>query len=272
MTLVEAKELRKIFGSIRALDGVTVEISEGITLILGSNGGEKSTFLKLATGVYRPTSEEIKVFGENPWNNWRVKKRFGVAYDPPAFPQFTTGREWLTLFAESKGFGEDEVERVVELFEVKPFIDKRINCYSSGMLKRLSLAQAFIGEPELVFLDEPLANIDFDSMERVIEIIDGMRKTNFVKISHIWEPLMPIVDWVIVIGNVRLILNGKADEVQEDVEKLFKPRIARKKGAQKSPPGRRVDKLQAEVNHLKWKPLPPISRHQIYINFSSWRV
>ncbi|WP_460041830.1 ABC transporter ATP-binding protein [Thermococcus atlanticus] len=228
--MIEARDLKKHFGSIHALDGITVEIPEGITLILGPNGGGKSTFLKLATGVYRPSAGEIRVFGENPWNNWKVKRRFGVAYDPPAFPQFTTGREWLTLFAESKGFGEEEVERTAELFEVRPFIDKRINGYSSGMLKRLSLAQAFIGSPELIFLDEPLANIDFDSMERVIEIIDEMSgKTNFVVISHIWEPLMPLVDWVLVIGNGKLVLSGKADEVQGEVEKLFKPHIKRSK-------------------------------------------
>lgn len=236
--IIEARDLKKIFGSIHALDGVTVSIPEGVTLILGPNGGGKSTFLKLATGVYRPSAGEIKVFGETPWNNWKVKARFGVAYDPPAFPQFTTGREWLTLFAESKGFGDEEVERVAELFEVESFINKRISGYSSGMLKRLSLAQAFIGKPELIFLDEPLANIDFDSMERVIEIIDEMRgKTNFVVISHIWEPIMPIADWVVVIGNGKLVLSGNADDVQDEVEKLFRPRIerSRRKGTQESP-------------------------------------
>lgn len=231
--IIEAKNLKKTFGNIHALDGVSVEIPEGITLVLGPNGGGKSTFLKLATGVYRPSAGEIRVFGENPWNNWRVKKRFGVAYDPPAFPQFTTGREWLTLFAESKGFGGEEVERVAELFDVRSFLDERITGYSSGMLKRLSLTQAFIGKPELIFLDEPLANIDFESMGRVIEVIDGMGKTNFVIISHIWEPLMPIVDWVVVIGNGKVVLSGKAEEVQEDVEKLFKPRVRR--GGRKAP-------------------------------------
>jgi ABC-2 type transport system ATP-binding protein len=236
--IIEARNLKKHFGSIRALDGVTVEIPEGLTLILGPNGGGKSTFLKLATGVYRPTSGEIKVFGEAPWNNWRIKARFGVAYDPPAFPQFATGREWLSLFAESKGAGEEEIEHVAEMFEVRSFLDKRINGYSSGMLKRLSLAQAFMGGPELIFLDEPLANIDFDSMERVIGIIDEMRgRKSFVVISHIWEPLMPIVDWVVVIGNGKLVLSGEAEEVQEEVERLFKPKVRRSKrgGAGKGP-------------------------------------
>ncbi len=71
-------------------------------------------------------------------------------------------------------------------------------------------------------------------MGRVIEVIDGMGKTNFVIISHIWEPLMPIVDWVVVIGNGKVVLSGKAEEVQEDVEKLFKPRVRR--GGRKAPP------------------------------------
>ncbi len=232
--IIEARNLKN--RSIHALDGVTVGIPEGVTLILGPNGGGKSTFLKLATGVYRPTSGEIKVFGESPWNNWRVKTRFGVAYDPPAFPQFTTGQEWLSLFAESRGFGEDEIERVAEMFEVKSFLDERINSYSSGMLKRISLAQAFIGKPEIIFLDEPLANIDFDGMGKVIEIIENMGvKTNFVIMSHVWEPLMPIVDWVVVIGNGKLVLSGKTEEVQEGVEMLFKPCIRRKRGSIEAP-------------------------------------
>ena len=234
--IIKAERLRKHFGSIRALDGITVEIPKGVTLILGPNGGGKSTFLKLATGIYRPTSGEIRVFGEKPWNNSRVKARFGVAYDPPAFPQFTTGREWLRLFVESKCTSEDEIERVAEMFGAKRFLNKRISGYSSGMLKRLSLAQAFIGKPELVFLDEPLANIDFDSMERVIEIIDDMRgKTNFVIISHIWEPVLPIADWVVVIGNGKVVLSGKASEVQEDVEKLFRPHFKGRGGGKNAP-------------------------------------
>jgi len=148
------------------------------------------------------------------------------------------------------------------------------------MLKRLSLAQAFVGKPELIFLDEPLANIDFDSMERVIEIIEEMKKTNFVVISHIWEPLIPVVDWVVVIANGKLVLSREAEEVQEEVEKLFKPHIerSRRKGPRRTPlpQGRRVDRLQTEVNHLKWKPLPFISWHQVYINFTldtfRWKV
>lgn len=75
-------------------------------------------------------------------------------------------------------------------------------------------------------------------MEKVVEVIEGMKgKRSFVIISHIWEPLMPVVDWVVVIGNGKLVLSGRAEEVQEDVEKLFKPRIRRSKegGAKESP-------------------------------------
>jgi len=234
--IIEARNLKKHFGSIHALDGVTVSIPEGVTLILGPNGGGKSTFLKLATGIYRPTSGEIRVFGEKPWNNSRVKARFGVAYDPPAFPQFTTGREWLRLFAESRGFDDEEIDRIAELFGIESFVDERITGYSSGMLKKLSLAQAFIGKPELIFLDEPLANVDFDSMELILDIIDDMRgKTNFVLISHIWEPVLPIVDWVMVIGNGKLVLSGEAEEVKEDVEKLFKPHLRKRRERENTP-------------------------------------
>lgn len=123
-TVIEARDLKKHFRSIKALNGVTVEIPEGVTLVLGPNGGGKSTFLKLATGVYRSTSGEILVFGERPWNNRRVEERFSVAYDPPAFPQFVTGREWLKFFAESRGVSEDSIIKAAELFDATSFLDK----------------------------------------------------------------------------------------------------------------------------------------------------
>ncbi len=119
--IIVARSLRKTFGKIEALSGVNVDIPKGVTLILGPNGGGKSTFLKLATGVYRPTSGEIKVLGLNPWNNLKVKRRFGVVYDPPAFPQFVTGREWLSLFAESRGFRKEEVKKVLSYLMLNPF-------------------------------------------------------------------------------------------------------------------------------------------------------
>jgi ABC-2 type transport system ATP-binding protein len=223
--MINAKNLIKRFGKIVALDGVTVEIPEGTNLILGPNGGGKSTFFKLATGVYRPTSGRIELFGRNPWKYASAKERIGVAYDPVSFPPLVSGRDWLGFIARSKGFGEEEVERVAKLFELD-FLDELTRNYSSGMLKKLAVAQAFIGDPELVMIDEPLANLDFDSMGRFIRLMKKEKANrSFLIISHIWEPLLPVVDRIYVIAGGKLILSGETKEVRGEVERLFKLRL-----------------------------------------------
>ena len=223
--MITARNLTKRFGSIKALDGITVEIPEGVNLILGPNGGGKSTFFKLATGVYRPTSGRIELLGKDPWKDAAVKVKIGVAYDPVSFPPLSSGREWLEFIARSKGYGGDEVERVAELFDLD-FLNKRTSSYSSGMLKKLAVAQAFIGDPELVMIDEPLANLDFESMGKFIKLLKNERdERSFLIISHIWEPLLPVVDRIYVIAGGKLVLSGDRDEVREEVERLFKLRL-----------------------------------------------
>ena len=223
--MIRAEKLTKRFGKIVAINGITVEIPEGVNLILGPNGGGKSTFFKLATGVYRPTSGRIRIFGRDPWKNAEIKAKIGVAYDPVSFPPLISGREWLEFIAKSKGYGEDEAERIKKLFGLD-FLDEQTRNYSSGMLKKLAVAQAFVGDPELVMIDEPLANLDFESMGNFVKLLRREReKRSFLIISHIWEPLMPTVDRIYVIASGKLILSGERDEVKDEVERLFKLRL-----------------------------------------------
>ncbi len=136
-----------------------------------------------------------------------------------------SGRKWLEFIARSKGYSEDEVERVNKLFNIN-FLDEQTRNYSSGMLKKLAVAQAFIGDPELVMIDEPLSNLDFESMGEFIKLLRKEQgKRNFLIISHIWEPLMPVVDRIYVIAGGRLVLSGEREEVQDEVKRLFKLRL-----------------------------------------------
>jgi len=221
--VIEAEKVTKKFGSIIAIDSLTVEIPEGFNLILGPNGGGKSTFFKLVTGIYRPTSGKIRLLGEEPWKSSRIKLKIGVAYDPVSFPPLISGREWLEFIARSKGYHENEVERVEKLFKLD-FLDERTGNYSSGMLKKLAVAQAFIGNPELVMIDEPFANVDFQTMAEFLRIFKRLKnESSFFIISHIWEPLKPIVDNVYVISNGKLIIQGEAREHWDEIERLFRP-------------------------------------------------
>ena len=111
---------------------------------------------------------------------------------------------------------------MTELFGID-YLNERIGTYSSGMRKKLSLAGAFIGQPELVLLDEPLANMDFENLRRAVRILRDLKKegTNFVIASHIWKPLYSMVDSVAVLAGGKLLLSGGAGEVKSNVERVF---------------------------------------------------
>ncbi|ASJ00558.1 ABC transporter ATP-binding protein [Thermococcus gorgonarius] len=216
--MIKAVELRKYFGSIKALDGLTVDMPKGVNLVVGPNGGGKSTFFKIAAGVYRPTGGKIRVLGKDPWVDADFKRKVGVSFDPAAFPPLMSGREWLSLFAEYRGGSVKDVADLLEL----DFLDRRVREYSSGMRKKLSLAQAFLGDPELIMLDEPLANLDFDSMGKVVEVIDEFRDgSSFLLISHIWEPLLPVVDRIYLISNGKLVAQGGRDEMAGRLKAIY---------------------------------------------------
>ncbi|WP_297067415.1 ABC transporter ATP-binding protein [Thermococcus sp.] len=219
--MISAENLTKRFGRVVALDDINLELPEGVSLILGPNGGGKSTLLRILAGICQPTKGRVRVLGLDPWRSEDLKLRMGVSFDPPTLPSLITGREWLELVAEAKGFDEGEVERVAGLFGID-YLDERIGNYSSGMRKNLSLAGAFVGGPELVLIDEPLANMDFDNAHRVVRILRRLQgDTNFVIISHIWKPLYSLVDFVAVLAGGKLILSGEKEEVRDRVERLF---------------------------------------------------
>jgi len=218
--MIVAENLTKRFGRLVALEGVSVEIGRGFTLILGPNGGGKSTFLNLCAGLYRPSSGRIEVLGEPPWSNRRVKGRIGVSFDPPALPKHRTGGEWLEYIARFRG--SDNVDEAAGLFSVKGFLNRRIGEYSAGMMKRLSLAQAFLGNPKLVLLDEPLANLDFRGIREVAGILEELTEggLNIVAVSHVWRPLVGFADEVVVIAAGRVALQGTPEEVIPKIEEF----------------------------------------------------
>lgn len=148
---------------VLAIDDMT--IAPGIYWIKGSNGSGKSTLLKVLAGI-------LDFDGDIRLNDNISPKKQTIAYRErvnfaeaePVFPEFLTGKEMIALFAASKNAPAKQEEYFVESMHMQPYLHRPLGTYSSGMLKKLSLVLAFMGNPELILLDEPLITIDQESL------------------------------------------------------------------------------------------------------------
>ncbi|TCD26728.1 ATP-binding cassette domain-containing protein [Pedobacter psychrodurus] len=164
-----------------------IKIPEGIFWIKGSNGSGKSTLLKAIAGIlsFEGDISLGNIYLKNHGVSYRKLVNFAEA--EPLFPEFLTGSEMITLFAEAKGAISGQAETLITDMGMKSYINNPLGSYSSGMLKKLSLVLAFLGQPKLILLDEPLNTIDVESLEILYRWIDEKyqnEKVSFLLSSH----------------------------------------------------------------------------------------
>ncbi|MFB6242427.1 MAG: ABC transporter ATP-binding protein [Candidatus Nanosalina sp.] len=161
MSIIEVKDLEKSFGDVTALNGVDMEISKGeVVGVLGPNGAGKSTLMKILTGQMEYDSGDVSVFGSDPVKHKvKIKERMGILPEREDPPSFLTGREYFEFVEDVRGT-EFSVEDWKEKFNLDGKMDKVTLELSKGERQKLMIAQAFYHEPEIVFIDEPLVNLD----------------------------------------------------------------------------------------------------------------
>jgi ABC-2 type transport system ATP-binding protein len=175
-------------GGSKILDIPSLEIPQGIHWIKGRNGSGKTTFFRSIAGII-PSEGEIHLSQQYEIRRNPVEYRLRVNYSEaePLFPAFLTGREILEFIASAKQASNSEREQLLESLGLSLFFENPCGTYSSGMLKKLSLAMAFLGKPELIMLDEPLITIDQISVQILTKLISDFRKekgVSFLISSH----------------------------------------------------------------------------------------
>lgn len=162
--MLELKNISKQYGRVTALKGVTVTLRHGIYALLGPNGSGKSTMMNIIAGILPPTDGEIRCNGQSIRSlgmAYREKIGYMPQY-PGMYPSFTV-RDFLLYLSELKGLprgNESEVDSILRRVELDDCADRTISALSGGMKQRLSLAQAVLGAPEILILDEPTAGLD----------------------------------------------------------------------------------------------------------------
>lgn len=162
--MLELKNISKKYGRVTALKSVNITLESGIYALLGPNGSGKSTMMNIIAGILPPTDGEILYNGQG-IRSLRKEYREKIGYMPQypgMYPSFTV-RDFLLYMSELKGLSrgsKSEVDYILRRVELDDCADRKISALSGGMKQRLSLAQAVLGSPEIIILDEPTAGLD----------------------------------------------------------------------------------------------------------------
>ncbi|MDD5528463.1 MAG: ABC transporter ATP-binding protein [bacterium] len=216
------------FGKKKALavDNVSFEVDKGEVFgFLGPNGAGKTTTLLLMLGFLKPDTGTIKLFGKEN-DDMGIRAKIGYVPENPAFHKFLTGKELLNFHAELYGIKEQKEKIVSEMLKkigLEEAKGKKVSTYSRGMLQRLSMGQALLNNPDLLFLDEPTLGLDPIGIVDIRNIILEMReqgKTIFLN-SHQLSEVEKVCTRVVFMKQAKIIETYKTSELTESLEDLF---------------------------------------------------
>lgn len=207
----------KNFGAIRAVRDVSFALAEGeIVALVGHNGAGKTTLIKLMLGLIRPAEGTVRVLGGDPAGNAALRMQLGYLPENVAFNPALTGRETLQFYSALKCAGRGQVGELLERVGLASAADRRVRTYSKGMRQRLGLAQALIGRPRVLLLDEPTTGLDpalRRDFYRFLEELRGDGATILLS-SHALSELEGRADHVVIMGGGVKIADGTLDELR----------------------------------------------------------
>ena len=202
---------------VRAVDGVSFTVPRGVVLgLLGPNGAGKSTTMRMMMGLIRPTAGRAVVFGEAVRPGSPALARVGCFVEGPGLLPHLTGRQNLDLFWQASGrTGDPRLTEVLEIAGLGSAIDRRVRTYSQGMKQRLGIAQAMLGLPDLLVLDEPTNGLDPPQIKEMRQVVqDYAREGRTVIISsHLLAEVEQACSHVVVMSRGRVIAEGRVDDL-----------------------------------------------------------
>jgi ABC-2 type transport system ATP-binding protein len=211
-------DVRKSYGATKALDGLTVTANEGDLLaLLGPNGAGKTTAISVLTGFREADSGEVKVLGGSP-DQLSVRRQMGVTPQETAFPNNLRVREILRLVRAHFPAPLDD-NKLFARFPLESLNDRQVGGLSGGQKRTLSVALAFVGNPRLVFLDEPTTGLDVEARRALWDAIRSFRDDGGTVIltTHYLEEAEALASRVAVITGGSVIAEGTPDEIKGSV-------------------------------------------------------
>jgi ABC-2 type transport system ATP-binding protein len=208
--------LRKAFADVQAVDGLDLEVARGECFgLLGPNGAGKTTTIEICEGLTAPDEGTVELLGLN-WraNANELRQRIGIQLQETQFPDKLTVEETLRLFRSffRHGIPVEESIRTAQLDEKR---SARVGSLSGGQKQRLAMACALVGDPELLFLDEPTTGLDPQARRHLWNLVDGLKQAGrtIILTTHYMEEAERLCDRVAIMDHGRVIALGTAQQL-----------------------------------------------------------
>ena len=217
--MIEVSHLTKRYGSHLALDDLSFTIPEGqIYGLLGPNGAGKSTTMNILTGCLAATSGRVRIDGVDIFEDpMAAKKHLGYLPELPPLYMDRTLEEYLRFVARAKGIGEvrGELERVMALTQITDVKDRLIRNLSKGYRQRVGIAQAILGDPDIIILDEPTVGLDPRQITEIRELIQKLGENKTVILSsHILSEVQAVCDSILILSRGKLVACDTPDNLE----------------------------------------------------------
>jgi ABC-2 type transport system ATP-binding protein len=219
---VRIENLKKTYGDTIAVDGISLNVTQGqIYGLLGPNGAGKTTTMRCLCTLTTPDSGIIEVAGTT--DPRTIRDRLGYIAQEVAIDKVLTGRELLKFQAALYHIPpkqiSDRIDSVLDLLQLEPYADKLAGTYSGGLKKRLDLAAGLLHQPSVLILDEPTVGLDIQSRIAIWEFLRKLRASGVTVLisSHYLEEIDALADRVAIIDKGKIIAEGTTDELKTKV-------------------------------------------------------
>ena len=222
--VIETQGLTKTYGSVKALDGLSLSIPRGgVYGVLGPNGAGKSTLFRTLLGLIRPTEGTATIMG-GPIGDVTAMRRMGSMIETPRFSPYLTARQVLQWLGHAHGGVPDaDIRRWLERVGLTEAADRKVRGFSVGMLQRLGVAAALMTKPDLVILDEPTSGMDPPGIQEMRALIRSLADNEGVTIilaSHQLQEVQRVCDRVAIFNRGKVVAEGRVSELTASGERL----------------------------------------------------
>ena len=228
MAIIEVRNLTKIYsGKVKAVDGISFSVNENeVYGLLGPNGAGKTTTIKMLTSSLKPTSGTATIDGlDIVRDSLKVREIIGIVPQDLTADEDLKGYENLMMFAQFYNIprkdAEDQIEKLLDLVDLKEAASKYVREYSGGMRKRLELAIGLLHNPKVLFLDEPTLGLDVQTRTKMWEYIRNVVKAIGVTIiltSHYLEEIDELADRMSIIDRGKIVITGTSAELKSSLK------------------------------------------------------